>query len=162
MTLAETLQQKLSEWQPTDRGKPSWIDSSVETGWTIQLTADRVETLGCQIWELSLTAKECPWTTASALQTQAEAIAAKVNGLREGLKVIEVDSIRMEALLRSDKPAKRTEKVGYYELRLIAAQNRIVLKRFDAAPGLNNKREQVGFALTYEVIAKLIADLIGK
>ncbi len=143
-------------------GKQSWIDNPVETGWTIQLTADRVETLGCQIWELTLTATECPWTDAADLQVCAEGIASRVNGLREPLKLIEVDNTRMEAMLRSDKPSKRAEKVGYYEMRLVGSQNQIVLRRFEASPGLSNKREQVGFALTHEVIAKLIADLIGK
>jgi hypothetical protein len=69
-----------------------------------------------------------------------------------------VDALRLEALLRSDGPAKRGEDVFYYELKL-QANNTMTLRRYHAFTAPGNKREQVAFTLTHDAIAKVVNDM---
>lgn len=158
MTLAETLLPRLSSWRPAGEGRHSWSESFPEAGWTVHLAADKADTLSCLVWELTLTrAGEPPAGT--NLKDWAAAVAGRVTGLMEPLGLHEVDTTRDEAVLRSSAPAKKGEKLAYYEVRLHGL-TRAVVRRFQAskaAPG----REQVGFALTHEVLAKLAGDIAG-
>jgi hypothetical protein len=86
-------------------------------------------------------------------------IASRVGGLMEDLKVYEVDPLANEAVLRSDAPRARGANLAYYEIRLHGL-TRAVVRRFTAAkpkPG----REQAPFALTHEVLARLVEDIAG-
>jgi len=157
MTLAETLLPKLSDWQPAGDGRHSWSDA-LPGGWTVHVAADKTDTLSCLVWELTLTRADAP-PPGLTLDGWAAGIAARVTGLVEPLKLYEVDAARDEAVLRSDAPSTRAGKLAYYEVRLHGL-TRAVVRRFHATmetPG----REQVAFALTHEVLAKLAADLAG-
>ena len=70
-----------------------------------------------------------------------------------------MDDARGEALLRSDAPATKGERVAYYEVRLQRPRPR----RGAAVRGgpHRERREQVAFALTHEVLAKLAGDIAG-
>ena len=75
----------------------------------------------------------------------------------EDLKLHEVDTGRNEAVLRSEAPSKKGEKLAYYEV-ILHGVGRAVVRRFNAGkakPG----REQVAFALTHEVLAHLAEDI---
>ena len=77
----------------------------------------------------------------------------------EDLKVYEIDPLANEAVLRSDAPSSRGEKLAYYEVKLHGVGH-AVFRRFTASkakPG----REQVAFALTHEVLAHLAEDIAG-
>src|SRR6478752_5971160 len=52
MTLAETLLQKLSDWRPAEEGRPSGSFALSEHGWTVNVSADRVDTLSAAITEV--------------------------------------------------------------------------------------------------------------
>ena len=155
MTLAEKLLPKLSEWLPAGNGRHSW--STEEAGWAIGLAADKADSLSCLVWELTLTRA----TAAPAkltLKSWAEGIAARVEGLREDVKVYEIDAESNVAVLRSEQPHAKGDALAYYEVKLHGTSNAVV-RRFAAsktAPG----REQVAFALTHEVLAGL-AEAIG-
>ena len=129
-----------------------------EAGWTVQLAADKADSLSCLVWELTLSRSGEP-PEGLTLEAWAAAIADRVTGLMEPLKLHEVDEALGEAVLRSEAPTTRGDALAYYEVRLHGL-GKAVVRRFKAnksAPG----REQVAFALTHEVLAKLADDIAG-
>ena len=158
MTLTESLLPKLSEWRPAGDGRHSLAVAIPEAGWTANLTADRADSLSCLVWELAL-ARTGNAPAGLTLRAWAEGVAQRATGLLEPLKLLEVDDARGEALLRSDSPAKKGESVAYYEVRLFGT-DRATVHRFTATRA-ESGREQVAFALTHEVLAKLAGDIAG-
>ncbi|MBN9519653.1 hypothetical protein J0H58_14220 [bacterium] len=127
-------------------------------GWSVALAADRADSLSCLVWELAV-ARTDPAPEGTTLLSWATAVTARVTGLMEPLTVHEIDATRGEAVLRSASPSARADALAYYEIRLHGT-DRAVVRRFHgskAKPG----REQVAFALTHEVLAKLAADIAG-
>jgi hypothetical protein len=158
MTLTESLLPKLSEWRPAGDGRHSLAVAIPEAGWTANLTADKADSLSCLVWELTLSRTgDAP--EGVTLKAWADGVAKRATGLLEPLRVLEVDAVRGEAVLRSDSPAKKGERLAYYEVRLFGA-DRAIVRRF-AASRTESGREQVAFALTYEVLAKLAGDIAG-
>jgi hypothetical protein len=159
MTLAETLQGRLAEWHPAGEGRHSWSGNFPEAGWAVGLAADRTDTLGCLVWELTLT-RTADAPAGLTLKGWADGIAARVSGLMEDLKVVEVDDVRHEALLRSDGPTAKGDDRLYYEVHLRGLGHATV-RRYKGSRSAGIRREQVAFALTHEVLAKLAADVAG-
>lgn len=158
MTLAETLLPKLSDWRPAGAGRHTWSETVPDVGWTVHIAADKTDSLSCLIWELTLTrANDAP--AGLTLKDWAAAIADRVSGLMEPLKLYEVDTTRNEAVLRSEAPSARGDNLAYYEVRLNGLA-RAAVRRF-AATKTAAGREQVAFALTHEVLAKLANDITG-
>jgi hypothetical protein len=155
MTLDETLLRKLSEWHPP-AGRRTLTVSDEAAGWSVAITADRCDVLGCLVWEAAVR-RTGPAPRGEALQNWADRAAARVTGLLEPLKVHEIDAERNEALLRSAGPTQRAGNVFYYEV-LLRGTAEAVIRRFQASHN-GGKREQVQFALTHEALAKLVADL---
>ena len=152
MTLSESLLRKLSEWSPAGAGRHSMTHTDL--GRTVTLTADRADSLSCLVWELAVTTPE-----PVALRDWAAAVAKRVTGLVEPLTVHEIDAGRGEAVLRSTAPSAKGGALAYYEVKL-HADGRADVRRYHgskAAPG----REQVAFALTHEVLAKLAEDVVA-
>lgn len=158
MTLTEKLLPKLSDWRPAGTGRHSVSVALPEAGWTITLSADKADTLSCLVWELTL-ARSGDAPKDLTLKSWAEGVATRVTGLLEPLRLLEVDDARGEALLRSDSPAKKGERVAYYEVRLLGT-DRATVRRF-AASRTESGRDQIAFALTHEVLAKLAGDIAG-
>jgi len=151
MILENKLLEKLGEWQP----EPGRHDLHVASdGWSATLTADRSDVLGCLLWELNL---RRDGTEAVDVHQWATAAAQRVSGLTEPLKVVEIDTARNQAQLRSNVPSQRGEKRSYYEL-LLSGIGHAVLRRFQTANGTSS-RDQVAFAITHETLARLAADL---
>ncbi len=158
MTLTESLLPKLSEWKPAGTGRHSLAAAFPAQGCTVYLVADKADTLSCLVWELTLS-RSGDASAGLTLKAWAEGVAARVTGLMEPLKMLEVDDARGEALLRSTSPAKKGENVTYYEVRLFAT-SRAEVRRF-SANRIESGRDQVAFALTHEVLAKLAGDIAG-
>jgi hypothetical protein len=158
MTLTESLLPKLSEWRPAGDGRHSLAAALPEAGWAVHLTADKADSLSCLVWELTLSRTGAA-PEGLTLGAWAEGVAKRATGLLEPLRVLEVDDARGEALLRSDAPAKKGERVAYYEVKLFGTE-RAVVRRF-AASRTESGREQVAYALTHEVLAKLAGDIAG-
>ncbi|MGL6095882.1 MAG: hypothetical protein ACRC7O_08825, partial [Fimbriiglobus sp.] len=156
MTLAETLQRKLSDWRPTGEGRHSWSDALPEAGWTAQVSADKADTLGCLVWEFALTRTSAA-PDGTTLRGWADHIAGRASGLLESLKVLEIDADRQDAILRSTAPARKGDAVLYYELKL-AGLDRATLHRYTASTTAVGRREQTAFAVTHEALAKLAGD----
>jgi hypothetical protein len=158
MTLPETLLARLSDWRPTGAGRQSWCETFPAAGWTVQLLADRTDSLSCLVWELILTRTVSP-PPGLTLKAWAAGIAERVTGLLEPLRLHEVDDTRHEAILRSEAPTQKGDTVAYYEVRLNGLDTAVV-RRFTANKTASG-RTQVAYALTHEVLAKLVGDIAG-
>jgi hypothetical protein len=152
MTLENTLLEKLSEWHPPP-GRQDLTVADPTAGWSVTLTADRSDVLGCLLWEITLR-RAGPEDN---LAGWANGVAQRVSGLMEPLKVVEVDVERREAQLRSEAPLQRADKRFYYEL-LLRGDASAVLRRFQGATTAAG-REQLTFALTHEALTKLVGDI---
>ncbi len=156
MTLDELLLQKLAEWRPNTAVQTLNVNHPA-SGWHVAITAEQVDTLGCRLREVVLT-RTSPLGCADSLTDQASRIAARVSGLLEPLRLIEVDAEHALAQLRSHAPAHRGENVQYYEV-VRHADGTTRLGRYDANPTAGSKRQAISFTLTHEAIAKVVSDL---
>jgi hypothetical protein len=158
MTFAEIVLQKLADWQPPGDGRHTLMVPDESSGWTLLVTVDRRDDLGCLLWEVVL--QRAPGVQPDATLTSwARQAAERVRGLLEPLQVVEIDLLRNEALLRSDEPDRRGEKLAYHEV-LMQGTYRATLRRFQA-PHREGRREQIPFALTHEALAKVALELAG-
>ncbi len=157
MTLEKLLLQKLGKWRPDGSRRLEVLDPA--SGWTVQLDADCVEQVGSRLNELSL-GRTTPLEGVD-LRARAERIAGRTTGLLEPLHLIETDPQAGSALLRSDNPSQQDDERYYYELLLHQGGN-CSLKRYQAAREGGKRRQAVPFALTHEVLGKLVGDLTGE
>src|SRR5262245_29840217 len=155
MTLEETLQQKLASWRPDTQRQTLTVDHA-DSGWKLDLQADCVDTVGGRLWEVQLT-RTRPAAQPVPLADQARRIANQVTGLLEPLRLIEMDSERDLAQLRSQAPAQRGGDLHYYEV-LRHSNGNTQVARYQASH-TTSKREQVPFTLTHEALGKLVRDL---
>ncbi len=158
MTLTERLLPELSEWTPTGDGRHSLGVAIPAAGWNVQFSVDRADSLSCLVWNMTLT-RIGTAPPGSTLRTWAEGIAKRATGLLEPLILLEVDDTRAEAILRSESPATRGQQLAYYEVQLFGL-DRATVCRYTASRAASG-REQVAFALTHEVLAKLAGDIAG-
>jgi len=98
-----------------------------------------------------------PVASGVPLHDRASAMADRLTGLMENIRLIEVDAGAEVALLRSTAPAVRETSRHYYELRVTPTD--ASLKRYRTETG-SNTRENIGYALTHEALAKVADDLI--
>ena|SRR5437879_1035340 len=163
MSLDAILLQKLAEWKPPaggERGALAATDPAA--GWTATVTADRNDGLSTLVWELTVRRpRDQAPSGGDALRAWADRSASRVTGLMEPLKVIEVDVLKNAAILRSDEPASRADKVFYYEVFLKGCHEAAV-RRYQVAREPGQPREQVAFPLTHEALAKLARDLTAE
>jgi hypothetical protein len=155
MTLDELLLEKLAEWR-SDSGRQTLTVSEPTTNTTVAVTADRADVVGMQLWEVTL---HRPATLdVAGLKRWAEYTAARVTGLLEPLRVLEIDAERLTALLRSEAPTQRGENRFYYELQL-HGNGRAHISRFQVTAKPEGRRQQIAYALTHETLAKLVSDV---
>jgi len=157
MTPADEIAEALSAWQPAGTGRHSWTHTLPAAGWEVRLSADRADSVGCVAWELSLTRNG---TAPEGLTTRtwAERTASRASGLLEPLQVIEVDDAQGEAVLRSGPPSKKGAVASYYEVTL-AGTGKAAVRRYQADTKAGTPRVQAGFALTHEVMGRLVESL---
>ena len=155
MTLENTLRQQL--------GSPEPGGFHVSHGdWNVTLVSERSDSLSCALRELTLE-RNAP--IQEELHAWATRVAARVTGLIEPLRVIEVDSAGGglgKALLRSTAPSVKDGKSYYYELLLERTSRTVAnLRRYAGDRTGGEKREAVAFVLTHDAIAKLVHDIVG-
>jgi hypothetical protein len=161
MTLAETVLQKVADWRPAGDQRHGLLIPDAGSGWAVEVQADRCDELSCRVWELTLRRTRKIEAASDALQAWADRSARQVTGLLEGLRVVEVDPLRDEALLRSATPAQRGEMISYFEL-LLRGTKSATLRRFRAHQEPGHRREQIAFPLTHESLAKVVTDLTAE
>jgi hypothetical protein len=125
-------------------------------GSAIELDLDQVDNLACALHRVQVV----PAAPGSAdLAKRSQLIAARVTGLLEPLRVVEVDMPLGKAQLRSQSPSlTEGDARAYYEL-LLEASGRATLRRF-LAQADSTHREPIPFTLTREALAKLLCDLV--
>jgi hypothetical protein len=153
MTLENTLLQNLAKWR-FPLGDRRTL-SATEGGWNVTVHADGADTVGCHVWEVALS-RDVP-ATGTDLRARAERVAARVTGLLEPLALLEVDSPKGTALLRSEAPKQAGDNRFYYEV-LLGANGSASARRYEAER-TGGKRKQIAFTLTHEALAKLADDL---
>lgn len=159
MTLAETLLPKLADWRPAGEGRHGIAIGVPEHGWTVHLTAERVETVGCVLAEVQAGRDTPVAEDAAALEAHARRVAGRVTGLLEPLRLVEIDRAHHVAMLRSDAPANKGDVVSYYEVKF-QGRNRVTLARYQATKGSPAQRKAIPFSLTHEALAKVVDDLL--
>jgi hypothetical protein len=157
MTLEETVLQKLAEWRPPREGTPGLVIADEQSGWLVHLTAQRHDDLGTALLEMSVDRGKREAPTGLTVGAWAEKIAGRTKGLLEPLAILEVDTQRNEALLRSNEPAQRKHELYYYEVHVYGTQ-RAVVHRYRATHEAG-RRQQAPFTLTHETLARFAADL---
>jgi hypothetical protein len=155
MSLDGLLLEKLARWRPD--GRQTLDVRAPELAWSTTVTADAVDVVGGRLWEVSL-GRDIAAPQLDELSTRAAAVAGRVSGLMERLRLIEIDAPRGVALLRSESPAHRGDVASYYEL-LLNADGGAVLRRYEAPHGEEPRRQQVAYSLTHESLAKFVADV---
>lgn len=159
MTLNETVLRKTADWRPSGGEKQTLSIPDDGSGWTVTVTANRCDELGCLVWELGLRRASAATETGNdAPRVWAEGAARRVTALLEPLKVVEVDLLKQEALLRSNEPVARAGASFYYEVHL-KGNTEASVRRFQAARQGGQRREQVLFPLTHEALARVVSDL---
>jgi hypothetical protein len=158
MTSADAIHEALASWQPYGSGRHSWTHALSAAGWAVHLEAEKADAVGSVAWELTMT-RTGPAPAALTTRAWAERTAGRVTGLLEPLKVVEVDDAAQEAVLRSTSPSKKGPALGYYEIAL-SGTCRATVRRYSADRAAGTPRTQVGFALTHEVLAKLVEDVV--
>jgi hypothetical protein len=148
------LTKNLSDWRPAGRDTLQVADPG--SPWTVHVTADRCELLGARLWELGLS-RAAPAADVT-LAGWAAGIAAAAIGLPEPLKVLEVDDLSQQALLRSATPTTQDGKLLYFEV-LLKGTTAATLRRYQANLDATPRREQVPFVLTHETTGQLVAAL---
>ena len=141
MTNREILCEKLAEWQPAGDGRHSLTLKLPDNPWTVSLSADRVESIGCLTWELVLTRAEA---SEESLADAAARVAERAVGLLEPVVVHEIDGGRGEALVRSSVPDREGDSVAYHEI-CLRGNDRVTLRRYRASTQPGQRREQVAF-----------------
>ena len=159
MNLAETLLPKLADWRPAGEGRHAVGIALPEHGWTVGLTAERADTVGCLLTHVEASRSNPMADDDAALEAHVRKAAGRVTGIMEPLRLVEIDRGRHVALLRSDAPPVRGDAVQYYEV-VFSGRNKVSVERFRAAKGSPARREAIPFALTHESLAKLVDDLV--
>jgi len=156
MSLDARLLEKLANWRPDNAQETLTVDDAAG-GWNAAVTAEHVDVVGCRLWELTL--RRTAETPAVELAARAQQVCERVTGLLEPLRLVEVDAPRQIALLRSEQPGQHGDERFYYEV-LLEGHGGAGIRRYQTPRAGESRRQQVGFTLTHEALAKLVRDLI--
>jgi hypothetical protein len=160
MTLADTVLEKLASLSPAAAVRRTLSFADADTSTSVRLEVERLEALGCQLWEVGVTrsagSPPCEGGV-GGVAAWAKRVAEAVTGLMEPLKVLEVDLVHGQAVLRSETPTQRGDECFYYEV-VLSQAGIATLRRYRGAK-LPAKREQVSFVLTREALGKVVQDL---
>jgi hypothetical protein len=161
MSLRKLLLQKLASATTPSNRRATLSIPDEGSGWSVGVTTDRRDEIGCVVWEVGLRYKgDVANRGDENVSTWATRIAGAVRGLLETLKVVEVDAPRNQAMLRSDPPSPQGDRVAYYEV-ILTGTTAATARRYMATANGSERREQIPFTLTNEVLAKFITDLAG-
>lgn len=144
--------QKLNEL-PLVSGQRQRFDLTVPGLAKVALEVQTLEKLGGELWEATVTPETAP---TQPLADHASVLATRLTGLLEPLSLLECDTTRGTAMLRSQQPMKHEKDLFFYEL-LVQQSGEAQLRRYENQIG--GTRQQVPFVLTREALAKGIADL---
>ena len=157
MTPTDAIVQSLDAWQPAGPGPHS--HTTAQPGWQTTVTADANDSMATKATEVTVT-RTAPAPAGSTLRGWVDSIVSKPAGLPEMLAIHEIDTDGGVAVLRSAKPTRKGDTVGYYEATLTGTDE-AKLRRYTANTAERTPREAVPFVLTHESIAKIAETMTG-
>jgi hypothetical protein len=157
MNPTDALVQSLDAWQPAGAGPHTHTSS--QPGWQTTVSADANDSMATKATEVTIT-RTGPPPVGRTVRGWADLIVAKPAGMPEPLALHEVDTDGGVAVLRSAKPTRKGDTVGYYEATL-TGNDEAKLKRYTANTADHTPREAVPFVLTHESIAKIAETMAG-
>lgn len=116
-----------------------------------------VEQLGCAFRELRLALPALSADPCEKLHAWAAELSRRVTYLLEKVGPLELDPAEQELLVRSTPPDRQPDRIQYYEIRLHPGA--LHLRRYRATPHQPG-REPIDVQLTFEVLQKLVDDLV--
>ena len=154
--IVKNLRQKLAETEPLAERHDLQV-TDADSGSAVTLSLIKRDGLSCLAWELSVRRLAPAYLD---MRQWAERIADRVTSLLEPLRVLEVDTVRNQTLLRGPVAGGSEEAQTYFEVILDGTTAAVVRRYQTAAEAASPRREQVAFALTNEGLLKLVNDII--
>lgn len=155
MTLSEPVLRRAAEWKPAGDPPQTLLVADEASGWALALAALKNDAVACVAWEVAL--RRAGGVPARELRGRAATVAGRLTLLLEPIVVVEVDASKDEALLRSREARRSDQALIYFEAR-VRGSSEVVLARYRGFPG-GKPREQIGFPLTHEALARLAEEL---
>lgn len=126
----------------------------------LRLVAEVVlaDQLSCLVSEISVRATDGQVYSTDELRVKGDDLCHRLSYLLEPIRVLEVDAMGGEVQARSQPPDRQPDRIRYYELRF-ATPSTLKLQRFEKQVG-PNQRHQIPLQLTYELLEKLMNDLV--
>lgn len=133
-----------------------WQDAS---GVRVDVDLIAVEQLGCAFRDFRLALPAWQGASAATMSKWAAELTRHVNYLLEQVGPIEHDAEMARVLIRSTPPDRTPERIDYYEFQL-SAPGELAWNRYRAIPGQLG-RTQLDVQVTYEVLRKLVNDIVA-
>jgi hypothetical protein len=161
MNLVKNLRQKLADTEPTSERHDLQV-TDAGSGSAVTIATLQSDAMSCLALELSVRRPAPPGVD---MRQWAERIAERVTSLLEPLKVLEVDTQRGQALLRSAVGVRNQDSsLTYFEV-ILEGTTSADVRRYQTATQADDtastRRIQVAFALTHEGLLKLVSDLVA-
>ena len=145
-------------------GQSGWVAVQTTTARgpvAVRIDVVTVETLGCQVESVTLSAGFLAGLSVADLKDWSERLSERLTYLLESIGPLEVDEENGEVLMRSTQPHQLPSGREYYELMLAASgTDSVSLKRYRSTKGTPG-RDVVDMTLTREVVGRLVDDLIA-
>jgi len=151
VTPTDAIAQSLDSWQPAGTGPHT--RTVAHPGWQTTVTAEANDSLATRATEVAV-ARTGPAPEGGTVRGWAESLVAKPAGLPEPLALHEIDADGQTAVLRSAKPTRKGDHVGYYEATLTGTEE-AKLRHYTANAAERTPREATPFVLTHETIARI-------
>lgn len=158
MSIRDDLDVQLAQLAATGSGASTVTVSDAGVSVSVELAA--VESLGCQVSRVLVSAPSIGSASVATLQTWADELAKRITYLLESLSPLETDEEAGELLMRSSSPQQLPAGRQYYECVLAGVANGTVsFCRYESTKGQAG-RTRVDMILTREVLGRLVFDLV--
>jgi len=160
MGLRAEVERELQSLRGSGGRVPATIQASDALGLSVRIELTVIDSLSCAFSELTLFVPQlqnCPF---DALKKWAAALSQKITYLLEGLGPLEFDPSAGHVLIRSTPPQHLPSGTQFYEMMLSSSGGgSFTMRRYQAVAGQAG-RNPVDVQVTYEVLLRLIDDLV--
>lgn len=141
-------------------GGPVTVEARDAAGRSVRGELTTVESLGCTVSHLLVSAPQLSGASTTALRDWADRLAERLTYLLESLRPLETDEENGRLLMRSSTPQQSPTAREYYECMLAAeSAGTVSFRRYRAETGVPG-RTPVDMTLTREVLGRLVGDLV--